>query len=482
MFTKIELTKFQGFDEPSKFQTKPLTLIFGPNASGKSSIIRSLLLLKQSINTDGNLFSNSVSGFSYDGPDISLASFANVVHKHEETAELEIEASIDDFASTVIRSGVVSPLIVGASVKYRIGIKAPLNSLELSFDLVGLEDKIILNFDYADRKLSLVNWSGLDQLDGLKADGSRTGTNLEGDPENDGDGVVGYLDWPVSEKETTQHSRQKNTWDEVASGLTFRLRNNFPTLRGTPRRSTFESIKIRQLDDLITSVQIALSKHLKDIRHIGPLRTISERLSYEAGLVEDDVDGSDENTRGSTPDQVVSDWLYKLTDRRYKFQPVEFYAEPVKFLGSLKSQILVDTISNTPVTFADVGVGLSQVLPILHSMQISKKRSNPTTLLIEQPELHLHPAMQANLADLFVDAVSNNSKMQIIAETHSESMLLRIQKRLRDGKISPELVQILYVDKGINGNQVSELKLNSEDEFSISMPVSFSQLRLRDLL
>jgi predicted ATPase len=115
-------------------------------------------------------------------------------------------------------------------------------------------------------------------------------------------------------------------------------------------------------------------------------------------------------------------------------------------------------------------------------MQISKKRSNPTTLLIEQPELHLHPAMQANLADLFVDAVSNNSKMQIIAETHSESMLLRIQKRLRDGKISPELVQILYVDKGINGNQVSELTLNSEDEFSISMPVSFSQLRLRDLL
>jgi hypothetical protein len=306
-----------------------------------------------------------------------------------------------------------------------------------------------------------------------------------GEPEDElpsNDEIVSFLDWPAEDATAKKKVYQTSTWLEIATGLRFKLRNNFPTLRGTSGRSNFESKKILQLDDLISSVQIALSKHLKEVKHVGPLRTISERLSYEAGLVEDDQDSSPENFRGKSPEQVVSDWLYALTDQRYKFQPVEFYAEPVKFLGSLRSQILIDTASNTPVTFADVGVGLSQVLPILQAMQIRSKRPVPATILIEQPELHLHPSMQANLADLFIDAISTKSKLQIIAETHSESLLLRVQKRIREGRLDPSDVQVLFVDKGKTGNQVTEVKLDADDDFSLTLPLSFSQLRLQDLL
>jgi predicted ATPase len=479
MFSNLGLTKFQGFDAEASFSLKPLTLIFGPNASGKSSIIRSLLFMKQSISAQSSMYSNSMSGFAYDGPDISLASFANLVHKHSESSELEISVEIDDFQSIVFRTGLVSSQIEKAAVTFRIGIKPPMNSMAISVSLVGVEEKVNLNFLYLEGSLILDTWEGLEQLDMLERSVGM------GEPEDElpsNDEIVSFLDWPAEDATAKKKVYQTSTWLEIATGLRFKLRNNFPTLRGTSGRSNFESKKILQLDDLISSVQIALSKHLKEVKHVGPLRTISERLSYEAGLVEDDQDSSPENFRGKSPEQVVSDWLYALTDQRYKFQPVEFYAEPVKFLGSLRSQILIDTASNTPVTFADVGVGLSQVLPILQAMQIRSKRPVPATILIEQPELHLHPSMQANLADLFIDAISTKSKLQIIAETHSESLLLRVQKRIREGRLDPSDVQVLFVDKGKTGNQVTEVKLDADDDFSLTLPLSFSQLRLQDLL
>lgn len=476
MLSKIRLVKFQGFDKAVDFKLRPLTLIFGPNASGKSSIIRSLLLLKQSIATENSHYSRSVSGFTFDGADISLASFANVVHRHSESDEIEIEIGIDDFASSVIRSGPVSNHIEKASVTFRIGIKPPLNSMEIRASLSGFTEELRLDFAYSHGSLNLQGWDGLSQLDELKLPSGYGGQSAEIDD------VVGFIDWPAEVNSKNGKSTVKSTWEEIASGLTFKLRNNFPSLRGAPKRTQFESKKIRQLDDLITSVEIALSKQLREIRHVGPLRTISERLSYQAGLVEDEAESVQQTIRGKTSEEIVSDWLFALTDERYKFQPVEFYADQVKFLGSLKSQIIIDTKTDTPVTFADVGVGLSQVLPILQAMQTRRKKPVPTTLLIEQPELHLHPAMQANLADLFVKAVSGHTKLQIVAETHSESMLLRIQKRLREGKLKPTDVQILYVDGGELENKVSEVYLDAEDEFSLTLPLSFSALRLKDLL
>jgi predicted ATPase len=183
-----------------------------------------------------------------------------------------------------------------------------------------------------------------------------------------------------------------------------------------------------------------------------------------------------------------------LTDGRYKYEPVDYYAEKVRFLGTLKSQIIVDTLTDTPVTFADVGVGLSQILPILQALYIKERgplRESPEILTIEQPELHLHPAMQGDLADLFIDAINSRPNLQVIAETHSEALLLRVRKAIRTGAISPDKVQILYVGKASSvsesdesemaTNVISSLDMDPDDDFSVNFPLSFTRLRLDDL-
>lgn len=86
----------------------------------------------------------------------------------------------------------------------------------------------------------------------------------------------------------------------------------------------------------------------------------------------------------------------------------------------------------------DVGFGISQVLPIIIQGFLSKDGS---LTIVEQPEIHLHPKMQADLADLFIDVVSAKKK-QIIIETHSEYLLKRLRRRISEGKISANDVSI----------------------------------------
>jgi hypothetical protein len=89
-------------------------------------------------------------------------------------------------------------------------------------------------------------------------------------------------------------------------------------------------------------------------------------------------------------------------------------------------------------------------------------------------------------AFLFVDFLKLNPKSQIIAETHSESMLLRVLKGVRDGLIDPSLVQVIYVElqdvEGILSNCAKTLELSADNEYEIEMPLSFSDLRFRDLI
>ncbi|WP_231403255.1 AAA family ATPase [Hymenobacter guriensis] len=86
------------------------------------------------------------------------------------------------------------------------------------------------------------------------------------------------------------------------------------------------------------------------------------------------------------------------------------------------------TAESASVFLTDVGFGVSQILPVLVLLFYVPESS---TVILEQPEIHLHPAVQAGLADVFVDAIKRR-RLQIILESHSEHLLQRLQRRMAE--------------------------------------------------
>ena len=136
-----------------------------------------------------------------------------------------------------------------------------------------------------------------------------------------------------------------------------------------------------------------------------------------------------------------------------------------------------------------MGIGVSQVLPIIVQCILSADK----TLLIEQPELHLHPAQQAELGDLFIEASLGENKNTFLIETHSEHLILRIMRRIRETyngnlpeglpAISPNDVAVLYVEPdGKNGSIIREMPLNERGELVKAWPGGFFEEGLREVL
>ena len=139
----------------------------------------------------------------------------------------------------------------------------------------------------------------------------------------------------------------------------------------------------------------------------------------------------------------------------------------------------------------DVGVGISQIIPVLVAISKPNRghRSYKYSVFIQQPELHLHPRLQAQLADAFIECV--NEKMEsfsaspcFIVESHSEHFLLRLLRRIRETSksdiknklfsLSPEHVSVLYVDKLEDGSsKIFPLRISPDGEFIDRWPNGF---------
>jgi len=126
-----------------------------------------------------------------------------------------------------------------------------------------------------------------------------------------------------------------------------------------------------------------------------------------------------------------------------------------------------------------MGLGISQVLPII----LSSFDNENNNIFIEQPELHLHPAIQSEIADEFIRSAKER-KNNFMLETHSEHLLLRIMKRMRhtaENKqdrdktldLTPDDICLLYVDNDGDSTYIQELRLSSSGKLLDSWPNGF---------
>lgn len=153
----------------------------------------------------------------------------------------------------------------------------------------------------------------------------------------------------------------------------------------------------------------------------------------------------------------------------------------------LQQLVLIDKRTGTPVSHRDVGIGVSQVLPVLVSAYASKNK----LLAIEQPEIHLHPALQAELGDVFLQSALGDNGNTFLIETHSEHLLLRILRRIRetsDGElpagfreVDPDDVAVLFIQPGPDNTEVIEIPVTPEGEFERAWPGGFFAERAEEL-
>ena len=134
----------------------------------------------------------------------------------------------------------------------------------------------------------------------------------------------------------------------------------------------------------------------------------------------------------------------------------------------------------------DVGFGISQVLPIVVQNRLSQNK----TLLIEQPEIHLHPTHQAELGDMFIRSALGKQHNTLLLETHSECLILRILRRMRDTAngslpedippVCPDDVAILYVQNKDSTATVQRLEVDEEGQFLDPWPNGFFEEGFRE--
>ena len=154
---------------------------------------------------------------------------------------------------------------------------------------------------------------------------------------------------------------------------------------------------------------------------------------------------------------------------------------------SIRELALIDQRTGANVSHRDVGIGISQVLPVL----VMAYGSQGKILAMEQPEIHLHPALQAELGDVFIESALGARKNTFILETHSEHLILRVLRRIRETtngelvngacQISPQDVAVLYVIPDKEGSVVTEIPIRQDGEFITNWPDGFFPERAEEL-
>ena len=226
----------------------------------------------------------------------------------------------------------------------------------------------------------------------------------------------------------------------------------------------------------LSDFSLETERMLNALFYLGPLRSHPERIYTWSGETPPDV--------GMRGESAVAALLAAENDgrklnrgrkqRQSGFAP--FIAEWMKELGVIYSftvkrvakgrkefEVLIRTHADAPeVKLTDVGFGISQVLPALVEAFYAPRNS---TVWMEQPEIHLHPEVQAHLGDAFISAVQaweggQPRNVQLIVESHSEHFLTRLQRRVAEGVIAPQDIAIYFCKRSEKSAKLEPLQLD----------------------
>lgn len=387
-----------------------VTGIFGTNSSGKSSLLQFLLLLKQTKNaTDRGLV------LDFGGPDqfVNLGSYQDAIYSHD--TKLDLYWSLDWKLKTTL------------DVRNPFGKRT---DILFSDDVLTIENRVYSQGKSIQAASLKYTFSGI---------------------------TFGIEPKKNSSSEFQLVANNKNH-ENIDSFRFIRNKARAWALPGPVKTHLFpdQAKTYYQNSDFLSLFEAEYESLMDSVYYLGPLREPPKREYPWSGASPLDVGKKGERTIEAILSATLRNEVRNLGAKtRYKsFQ--EMIAYWLKELG-LISEFRIEEIgtganlyrakvkrdSHSPeALLTDVGFGVSQVLPALVLLYYVPEGS---TILMEQPEIHLHPSVQSALADVIL-RVAKTRNLQVIVESHSEHLLRRLQRRIAEESVSVDEIKLYFCD------------------------------------
>lgn len=541
MLRSIQLENFKAYGQRQVIPLAPITLLFGQNSAGKSSILHALSLLKQSRVTrepGALLLPRSDQGF------VDLGSFKEMVFNHDQGKHLAMRL---DLASP-LPSKPGNPLSLlgddnGIGVEWSFFQQSSRRGIALDhlllFPFLGQEP--FATFRPArsvkgkttkrkrrtrlkrDARVERQRYGRCEQVtqspelwsrayafykahsheflriltaeqERLRQQGRHVFPQLrfrEHEAEDAATEIQNAIDFFASPVTLEDFVRRMSN-EQIGSYFTF---DGFIPSQHLPpwREESYVDTLLESTEDFpyskyewtIEAAQIAVEAGrlvddtLRSIYPLSPFRKPPSRWYIFSGSEVRNVGFDGEflpDLLFRTPSLVkeTNRWLEKL-ETGYKLK-IKGFGSQARDLYEIR---LVDTLHrrNVEVGLLDVGFGISQMLPFI----VQSLAANNQIITIEQPEIHVHPRLQADLGDLLAEAITEPHCNQFIIETHSEHLILRLQRLVRTKKLQPSDISVVAVRRGPEGSIAVPLRLDEEGDFMDEFPGGFFPERLREL-
>ncbi len=398
MLKKFRIQNFKVWEDTGEIDLAPITLFFGANSSGKSSIGQFLMMLKQTVESR----SRDVFYLRDKNSAVQLGSYQEMVFQRDIKKDIEFEYQWSSDNTTVT---------IPSHKEWGSGN-------DLAFQAkVGCSPITHLPW------VELFNYK-------LMKNGQ---TQLS----------FGMERWSDTQLYYKLFYKRKSSDHKIIL-----LESDSPT--NVPHHFFGYSRSLKRQYQAAEIFQYKHEELFSTLFYLGPLRSKAERSYLHTGGTPESVGYEGEDTVTAILAARAKDKIYEKNENRFerriasKLRDIGLIEDfKVEEFSERSYEVKVRTKGSTTwVELPDVGFGISQVLPVLVQCDYAPEGS---IILIDQPEIHLHPYAQSELADVMIDVIKKRN-IQLIIETHSEHFLRRLQRRIAEDKLSQDKVSAYFAD------------------------------------